>query len=312
MPAPHLRRASGLLCHLASLVFVGISVFAPGCRSFRSHKVSDESIAAARQLSLQGIDAQQRGNWDRAETLFAAAILKCPSDERARYGYAESLWQRGAWPQAVEHMEEAVRLSGNDPERLVRLGEMYRARGDFVRAGQHADAAIASNGQLAAAWALRGHVLLAQGDSGSALTSFHRALSYEQPLPEVQLAIARIYERENRPQRVLATLQSLAATYPQGQVPQEVLVQEGLALRALGRHQDAVTALAAAAQIGNPPPELLCDLARTQIMAGDKPAAVQTLALASSRSPQHPACLALANEMNASRAAVITASAVGP
>src|SRR5262249_18326423 len=178
MPAPRLRRASGLLFQFAWLVLLGIAFFAPGCRSFRSHKVSDESIAAARQLSLQGIDAQQRGHWDRAEQLFAAAILKCPGDERARYGYAESLWQRGAWQQAVDHMEESVRLSGNDPERLVRLGQMYRARGDFARAGQQADAAIAANGQLAAAWALRRDVLPAQGDSGAAPISFPRPFSH--------------------------------------------------------------------------------------------------------------------------------------
>ena len=126
MPALRHRRASGLLCHpaVAGSIVVGLLFCSTGCRAFRIHKVSDENIAAARQLSLQGIDSQQRGQWDRAETLFAAAILKCPSDERARYGYAESLWQRGAWQQAVEHMEEAVRLSGNDPERLVRLGQM--------------------------------------------------------------------------------------------------------------------------------------------------------------------------------------------
>ncbi len=314
MPAPRLRSASRELRQraVAGAILFGLLIGAPGCRVFRSHKVSDENIAAARQLSLQGMDAQQRGHWDRAETLFAAAILKCPSDERARYGYAEALWQRGAWQKAVEHMEEAVRLSGNDPERLVRLGQMYRARGDLARAGRQADAAIAVNGQLAAAWALRGHVLLAQGDSTGALTSFHRALSYEQPLPDVQLAIARIYAQENRPQRVLATLQSLAATYPSDQVPQEVLIQQGLALRALGRHQDAVTALAAAAQVGNPSPELLCDLARTQMLAGEGAAARQTLAAALQRTPKHPLCLALANEWNASRPAVVTASAVGP
>jgi tetratricopeptide (TPR) repeat protein len=313
MPATRLSVASRLLCELAlpGGVLISLLIGSPGCRSFRSHKVSDESIAAARQLSLQGIDAQQHGRWDRAETLFAAAILKCPSDERARFGYAESLWQRGATQQAVEHMEEAVRLSGNDPERLVRLGQMYRDRGDLVRAGRQADAAIAVNGQLAAAWALRGHVLLAQGDSGGALTSFHRALNYEQPLPDVQLAIARIYAQENRPQRVLATLQSLAATYPAGQVPQEVLVQEGLALRALGRHQDAVTALAAAAQVGNPSAELLCELARTQMLAGDTTAARQTLTSALQRAPQHPLFVALASELNSSRSAVIVTSAVG-
>src|SRR4051812_28677382 len=165
---------------IAAAFACAIVLPASGCRVFRGHKVSAESIAAARQLSLQGIDAQQRGQWDRAETLFAAAILKCPTDERARYGYAESLWQRGMWPQAVQHMEEAVRLSGNDPERLMRLGQMYAARGDVDRAARLADRAIAANGQLAAAWALRGEVLQAQGDNAAALTSFHRALSYEQ------------------------------------------------------------------------------------------------------------------------------------
>src|SRR3954466_2921026 len=85
-----------------------------GCRVFRGHKISEENIAAARQLALQGIDAQQRNHWERAESLFAAAIVKCPSDERARHGYAEALWQRGVWQQAVEQMEESVRLSAGD------------------------------------------------------------------------------------------------------------------------------------------------------------------------------------------------------
>ncbi len=314
MPATGLRIASRLPCRLVMSggLLITLLIGSLGCRSFRSHKVSDESIAAARQLSLQGIDAQQHGQWDRAETLFAAAILKCPSDERARYGYAESLWQRGATRQAVEHMEEAVRLSGNDPERLVRLGQMYRDRGDLAGAGRQAEAAIAVNGELAAAWALRGDILLTQGDSGGALISFHRALNYEQPLPDVQLAIARIYAQENRPQRVLATLQSLAASYPAGQVPREVLVQEGLALRALGRHQDAAGALAAAASLDNPPPELLCELARTQMLAGNATAARQTLNMGLQRAPQHPLFVALAGELNATRSAVIPAAAVGP
>src|ERR1051326_2825708 len=120
--------ASGRPCPAAFAAALScVVIITSGCRALRGHKVSDENIAAARQLSLQGMDAQQRGQWDRAEILFAAAILKCPSDERARYGYAEALWQRGAWQKAVEHMEEAVRLSGSDPERLVRLGQMYRA-----------------------------------------------------------------------------------------------------------------------------------------------------------------------------------------
>src|SRR5262245_12501017 len=144
---------------LIRVLLIAAAVFLPtGCRVLRRQQVSDESIAAARQLSLQGLDAQQRGQWERAETLFAAAILKCPSDERARSGYAESLWQRGAREQALEHMEEAARLSAHDAHRLVRLGQMYGAMGNLARAGHWAELAIGVNPELASAWALRGHV----------------------------------------------------------------------------------------------------------------------------------------------------------
>ena len=76
-----------------TVVWLATALLPPGCRVFRRHKISDESIAAARQLSLQGIDAQQKGQGEQAEMLFAAAILRCPTDERARSCYAESLWR---------------------------------------------------------------------------------------------------------------------------------------------------------------------------------------------------------------------------
>src|SRR5688572_25582947 len=97
--------AGFLTAGLASWIALAV-VPAMGCRAFRCAKVSDESVAAARQLSLQGLDAQQRGHWDRAEMLFASAVLQCPRDERARCGYAESLWQRGNRTEAIAHMEE--------------------------------------------------------------------------------------------------------------------------------------------------------------------------------------------------------------
>jgi tetratricopeptide (TPR) repeat protein len=203
-------------------------------------------VAAARQLSLAGLDAQQRGQWQRAESLFAAAILKCPADERARCGFAEALWHRGAQAEAISHMQEAVRLSGHDPERLVRLGQMYAARGEIQLASQYADLAIAANPALASAWALRGQVCRTQGDPNNALASFHRALSCQHPLPDVQIAISEIYLQQGRPQRALATIQALSASYPPGRAPANVLVHEADALLALNRQQEAQRLLAQA------------------------------------------------------------------
>jgi tetratricopeptide (TPR) repeat protein len=293
------------------LIVVGLAaIVAPsaGCRIWpRCRTESDEAVAQTRQLSLQGKDAQQDGRWDDAEALFAAAVLKSPRDERARCGYAESLWQRGARDEAVAHMEEAVRLSGHDPERLVQLGNMYLSRGEWHRAALQADKAIAANSELPGAWALRGQVLRAQGNPTDAMAAFHRALTFQEHYPEVQLALADIYAQQNRPQRSLATLQALAARYPLDQVPAEVYLRQGLALRQLGRHQDAARSLAQAARrTTRPSADLLCELGRAQLLAGDTAAARLTLADALDRDPQHTASRALYEEL-ASRGGGLTA-----
>jgi tetratricopeptide (TPR) repeat protein len=268
-----------------------------GCRAFRSPKGSDESIALARQLSLQGIAARGQGRWDQAEMLFAQAVEQCPRDERARCDYAESLWLRGEQGLAVAHMEEGVRLSGHDPERLVQLGNMYLAVGELGRADAQADRAIKANRDLASAWALRGKVLQSQGSRTEALASFHRALTLRPQYQEVQLALAEIYREQSRPQQALATLQSLADSLPADQVPVEALVEQGLALRQLGRHRDAVQSLAQAAERGNPPVDLLYELGRSQFDSGDAAAARLAVNAALAREPSHAGCLALLDQL---------------
>ncbi|MDX1948731.1 MAG: tetratricopeptide repeat protein [Pirellulaceae bacterium] len=273
----------------ASLALVGIVVWTGvGCRYIgQCRKSSDESIAQTRQLALQGKDAQQHGRWDQAEAIFAAAVVQGPRDERARCGYAEALWQRGARDEAVAHMEEAVKLSGNDPERVVQLGNMHFALGNLDRAGKQADKAIAANRELPLAWVLRGKVLQARGEFAAAQAAFHRALGYQPQFPEAQLALAEVYRQEGRPQRALATLQALEASYPPHGAPVEVLVPQGLALGQLGRHADAARTLARAAERGNPSADLLYELARAQLQAGDATAARLTTLAALDRDPGH-------------------------
>jgi tetratricopeptide (TPR) repeat protein len=267
-----------------------------GCHIFHCAK-SDEAVSAARDLSLRGIDAQQKGQVDRAEELFAAAVQRCPQDERARCGYAEVLWQRGAQDEAVAHMEEAVRLSGSDPQRRVQLGKMYLARGQVHQASVQADKAIAANREWAAAWALHGDVLRAEGLRSEALASYHRALSIQAHYPEVQLALADLYGQQNRPQRALSTLEALAEHYPPDQVPADVSYREGLVLRGLGRHQDAVERLAAAVKRGPATPDMLYELAQTQILAGDRTAASQSVTAGLAMHPNHTGLNRLQGEL---------------
>jgi tetratricopeptide (TPR) repeat protein len=253
------------------------------CALNKSRVQSD--VVSARQLSLQGIDARQRGNLEQAEALFSQATEMCPVDERIRSQYAETLWEANQREQAVAHMEEAVRLSGGHLDLVVRLGEMYLEQGQLERAATRAELATEKDPQLAAAWALRGDVLRAQGRTAESLASYHRAMSLQPKYPHVQLAVADIYRRASRPARALATLRTLADEYPPGETPQQVLLLQGIALKELQRYHASAKMLSEAARQGDPSPELMFHLAETQWLAGDPGNARLTVQAALSRPP---------------------------
>jgi tetratricopeptide (TPR) repeat protein len=300
-------RARVRIPQVGSLLVLAL-VASAGCRAFRCQKASDEAVASARQLALQAMAAQDHGRSEQAELLLADAVRQCPVDERARCGYAQSLWQRGACDSAVAHMEEGVKLSGYDPERRVQLGTMYLAQGQLEAAAQQAERAIQSNAQLASAWALQGKVEQAQGVRSEALANFHRALTLQPHFPEVQLALADIYAEQGRAQRCLATLQSLADAFPPDQVPVEVLTRQGLVLREMGRHLDATRVLAQAVDQGNPSAELLYQLAQAQLLSGDTASASRAVIAGLERDPQHAGCRTLSDQLAIRQGTVAVAS----
>ena len=67
-----------------------MATFLGGCASLWKSPVG-ENVVSARQLSLRGVDAMQREEWDEAESLFRKALRACPTDERAHRCFAEIL-----------------------------------------------------------------------------------------------------------------------------------------------------------------------------------------------------------------------------
>lgn len=250
-------------------------------------KSKDANIVAARQTSLKGIDALQRGELDDAESLFADALHQNPADERAHRHYAEVMWQRGQHQAAIQHMEESARLSGGDPTLLVQLGEMYLGQGEGDAAWECASEAIEVNSRLPSAWALRGDIYRRQQKWDAALASYHRALSEQPHFPHVQLAAAEVYRQQNRPQRALATLSALASQFRPQETPPEVFYQQGLAYQALGRFQDAADALTLASRQPDVPADVLYHLAEAQHSAGNTASARLALQAALARAPDH-------------------------
>ncbi len=268
----------------ACAALAAASVASSGCRAIRQIGESRQSIAA-RRLSGQGFQAMHDGQWEIAERLFTDALDASKSDDRAHWGLAEAYWKRGERELAVEQMEQAVRLSADDPTFVERLGRMYLELGRLQDADLRSRSALESERDSPAAWALRGDCLKAAGQHEQALAAYHRALALQPDFPEVQIQAAEIYQAQERYDRLLATLDRLQDGTGVAQAPARVDILQGIAMRHLGRTEEAgrCFARAAAKDPSNPTPHM--ELASLALERGDTDAARQSLALARQLNP---------------------------
>jgi len=230
-------------------------------------------VAAARDLSRQGTEALESGQWKQAEEILRRGLEASPDDAEIRRNLAEALWHQGATNEALSNIGAAARLDPNNAAVVVRAGEMALAAGAKDAALERADEAIRIDPQLASAWALRGRAYKQLGEKDRALADMQRSLVFAPDCPEVLLEVANIYRERGEPARCLTTLHHLHDSYPAGQEPQNTLVLEGLTLMDLRRPHQASEVFLAATQRGPASADLYYYLAQAQLAAGQDAAA---------------------------------------
>jgi tetratricopeptide (TPR) repeat protein len=280
-----------------AIVAMALCALGGGCRSLSNRGPVSQSVANCRQLTQQGINAMERGDWKRAESLLSRAVETSATDTDARRNYAETLWRRGAKQEALVHLEEARKLAIEDPNLAVRTGELHLALGQVSMASRMADESLRLDPRLASAWALRGQVATANGQHRAALADYQRSLGYAPEDKQVALLVAETYRQLNEPQRALLALQALADRYSPGEEPQQVLYLQGLAMSALGRYDDSAQSLSLAAHRDRPTAEIMCRLAEAELLAGRYVPAQQALQHAMAIDPQYAPSRALAARM---------------
>lgn len=271
-------------------------VFASGCARF-SRNSEDAIRLESRQLTLRGKAALQQQRWQEAEDILSQAVKVEPQSVQAHSQYAQALWNRDDRQLALSHMREAIRLSGGDPQLMVQLGQMQLTENQLSAAAQSASIAVRARPHSAAAHALRAKVLHQQGNLEDALAGYYRALSLQPDYPDVQTKVAEIYQQTQRPQRSLTMLSSLADRYPPGELPQRILQLQGLALKSLGRYDDAIERFVQAGRQGTMTAELFYQLADSHWLAGDRGNAQLAVQEALQLAPQHAAGLQLQKDL---------------
>ena len=284
-------------------------MLATGCARF-SRNSEDQVRLESRQLTLRGKAAVQQERWQEAEEVLSRAVEIEPQSVQAHAQYGQTLWRLGHRDDALTHMREAIRLSGGDPQLMVQLGEMQLAENQFSAAAQSASVAIQARPYSAAAHALRAKILDSQGNLRDALAGYHRALSLQPDFPDVQLKVAEIYQRMNRPQRSLTMLAQLHDRYPPDQVPQEVLQLQGVALKSLGRYEDAIDRFVQAGRRGTMNAELFYQLAESHWHAGDQGNAQLAIREVLQLDPRHVAGRQLQQQLQQQRETIATEGSI--
>lgn len=285
-------------------LYLGLVLLAPvsigsalGCRSL-GRSQSNAALADARKYSLRGAEALQSNKTEDAEALFTESLRRSPQDERAHWGMAEIQWQKGNHAVATKHMQQAASISGNNPELLVRLGEMNLQQGQIAQAQAQADLALNNNRQQADAWQLRGKIASEQGQLQEAMQFYHRALMAQPDNPPVQLALAELYQRMNRPQRALATLERMTdLRSPESQSASAWLLK-GQAMASLGQANEAKLCLGQATlQADCNDCQTFLQIAQLNAQLGQVAEARIYLGQVLSRQPAHPEALALQSHL---------------
>jgi predicted Zn-dependent protease len=236
---------------------------------------------------MQGVAALQADRWPEAERLLAQAVKACPEDPEPRRHWVEVLWHRGDRTQAVAQLEEVGRLLPADASAHVRIAEMQLEMGQPASAEQSVEHALDLDPDWAAAWAMRGRVMHAEGQARRALADYHRALGLSPDDRAIQWAIAELHCELEQPGRALAALNSLAATYTPGEEPQQLLCLQGLAYKKLRRYDDAVDCFSAAVIRHRRTAEILYRLAEAEFLAGNRAEAVAAAREALALDPRH-------------------------
>lgn len=266
-----------------------------GCRcGLKRRGPFDNDAVAARELSRLGLDAMHRDRLTEAHARFAKAVETCPDDVDCRFHLARVLWKQDQPEQAIEEMDAAIRACGGKPEWTVELGQMLLAQEEYPQALECAERALESCGELPGAWRLQGDVYQRTNRPNEALQAFHRALASGDRSAVVMSQIASIYRLQGRPRRALSTLQRLEDELPEHEHPDRLAMWQGVALQALGRHDDAVERFVSARGKLGDDAELLVLLAESQVATGQLDGARETIQVATAVQPDHSRIIQLA------------------
>ena len=171
--------------------FLSLALVLSGCST-----LVDWQLARARQF-------EKRGNIEGALTLYSSALDRVPQSDiglrsQLHFRIGECLWRLDRLQESFSAFERAVEVDASNREAQLRLGELYLGAGAPDRAAERARIVLSEAGENADALALLGGAAAEMGNNSLAIAAYQKTLEMDAARVGVAVALADIYNREDR------------------------------------------------------------------------------------------------------------------
>jgi tetratricopeptide (TPR) repeat protein len=226
------------------------------------------------------MEAQQRGDLERAVEAYERAIALDPKFAEAHANLGAVLARLGHYEQAVRAYERALSLKPQLNAARVNLGLAHYRAGALPSALREFKAAYAADPSLLQVRQLLGLVLVELGRDDEAVPYLEASLQAAPQEPAVLFALGRVYakRRDSRADVLAERLRDA----PEGRSLWQQL--RGLVLQQDNRHEQALAAFEEAAALNDALPRIFVNIGVSHLALGDHAAARQAFEKARNRS----------------------------
>jgi arylsulfatase A-like enzyme/Tfp pilus assembly protein PilF len=275
---------SGAAERLASLGYLGGGFFT-GKPSGADPKDKLKDFEAHQQDMREALRLYRARDLDAAIRLFSRLARGRATSFNVEYYLGRSLLERHRPAAASPHLEKAAELAPASAVAWVFLADAYSKSSQPARALEAVDRGLRAVPDHPELLAMRGRLLLQQGDTAAARAALEKSKSLDPRDARVHVDLANLYRGTGDLARARAEAEEALRLDPKSA---EAQVAWGLVLGALGREPEAAQAFRAALKLKPDQPDALFYLGSVELRAGRAAAAVRLFERLLRRAPSYP------------------------
>lgn len=162
-------------------------------KSYRSFKPIDDLTAAAHFYNNLGAEALIRGDEAEAQRLLELAVAIGPEFLKGINNLGVTRFRSGDLQGAETIYEKGLSIDPENVPILTNLARVHQRRGEAEKAMEVLSRIDGANNTNPFFFIYKGELALAQGDFPAALEAMREALSRDNEIPEVHLALVKVY-----------------------------------------------------------------------------------------------------------------------